>query len=225
MDDTCTRAAEQATLALRRAGARTIAFTAPEPGSEASAFAALTATVLARSGQPTLLINLSQTVLDSFGGPVWVPGQGEAKSAAADGEAGFARLKVRTGPAVQFLFDNREWFRSVLDADLASYDYIVLDLASLFDRPEGAVNPLAVAAACDAMVLVCERGRVTRQMLRNAADMARVAGCRPFGIVMTQGDYVSPGEEIARGAKKLFFFLPRLAKRIARKAMMSEILG
>jgi Mrp family chromosome partitioning ATPase len=62
MNETSMRAAEQTTLALRRAGARTIAFAAPEPGSGTSAVAALAAAVLARSGQPTLLMDLSRTI-------------------------------------------------------------------------------------------------------------------------------------------------------------------
>jgi len=217
-------AAEQTILALRRAEARTIAFAAPEPGSGTSAFAALAAGILARSGQPTLLIDISRAAQDATNGTAWVPGQGEAKIRAAATQADFARLTVQAGPDVRFLFDNTEWFRRVLDTDLSSYDYIVLDLAPLFDGPKGSVNPFAAAAACDALVLVCRRGGVTKERLRNAVDMARAAGCRPFGIVMIQGGYISVGEEMARTARKLFFFAPWLAKWIGRKATSSEIL-
>ncbi len=225
MDDSCMRAAEQMTLALRRAETRTIAFAAPEPASGTSGVAALAAAVLARSGQPTLLIDLSETAQDLPDRPAWTPGQGEAKIAASGGEAGYARLSVQAGPEVRFLFDNMDWFRGVLDVDLASYDYIVLDLSSFFDRPEGVVNPFAAAAACDALVLVCPRGRITRQKLRQAMEMARSTGCRPFGIVMTQGNYASVGEEIARTMRRMFFFFPWLGRRLGRRAMASEILS
>jgi Mrp family chromosome partitioning ATPase len=225
MNDSRIRAAEQTTLSLRRAEARTIAFAAPEPGSGTSAFAALAAAILARSGQPTLLIDISRTAQDPAGEATWTPGQEEAKIRAPRTEADFARLTVQAGPDVRFLFDNIEWFRSVLDTDLSSYDYIVLDLAPLFDRLEDTVNPFAAAAACDALVLVCRRGGVTKERLRNAVDMARATGCRPFGIVMTQGGYATPGEEIARNARKLFFFAPWFAKWIGRKARSSEILS
>lgn len=224
MDDFRIRAAEETTLALRQAKARTIAFAAPVPGSGVSAFAALTAGVLARSGQPTLLIDISRTAQDPAGEEAWIPGQGEAKIRAARAQADFAQLTVRAGPEVQFLFDNVEWFRNMLDNDLSSYEYIVLDLAPLFDRPMDTVNPFAAAAACDALVLVCRRGGITKARLTNAVDMARKTGCRPFGIVMIQGGYTSVGEEIARSAGKLFFFAPWLAKRIGRRVRASEIL-
>ncbi|WP_445505210.1 hypothetical protein [Microvirga sp. G4-2] len=225
MDDSSIRAAEQTTLALRRTKARTIAFAAPVPESGVSAFAALAAGVLARSGQPTLLIDISRTAQDPASEEVWIPGRGEAKIRAARTPADVAQLTVQAGPEVQFLFDNVGWFRDVLDNDLSSYDYIVLDLAPLFDRPADTVNPFAAAAACDALILVCQRGGVTKERLRSAVDMARATGCRPFGIVMTQGGYTSVGEEIARSAQKLFFFAPWLAKRIGRKVRASEILG
>lgn len=224
MDDSCIRAAEQTILALRRAEARTIAFAAPEPESGTSAFAALAAAVLARSGQPTLLIDISRTAQDAASEAAWTPGQGEAKIKAARTQADFARLTVQAGPDVRFFFDNIEWFRNVLDNDLSSYDYIVLDLAPLFDRPQDTVNPFAAAAGCDALVLVFRRGGVTKERLRKAVDMARTTGCRPFGIVMTQGGYTSVGEEIARSMRKLFFFAPWLAKRIGRRVRASELL-
>ncbi len=224
MDDAHMRAAEQAILALRRAEVRTIAFAAPEPGSGTSAFAALAASVLARSGQPTLLIDISRTPQDPTGGTAWIPGQEEAKLKTTRTRADFARLVVQTGADVRFFFDNAEWFRNVLESDLSSYDYIVLDLAPLFDRPDDTVNPLAVAAACDALVLVCRRGGLTKERLRSAVDMARTTGARPFGILMTQGGYTSPGEEIARSVRKLLFFAPWLAKRIGRRARASELL-
>lgn len=225
MDGPRIRAAEEAILALRRAEARTIAFAAPEAGSGTSDFAALAARVLARSGQPTLLIDVSRAAQDMPAAPAWVPGQGEAKSSVAAPQADFARLTVQAGPDVRFLFDNIEWFRKVLGHDLSSYDYIVLDLAPLFDRPADTVNPFAVAAACDALVLVCRRGGATKERLRHAVEMARATGGKPCGIVMTQDGYVSAGEEIARTLRRLFFFAPWLAKRIGRKATSSGILG
>jgi Mrp family chromosome partitioning ATPase len=112
----------------------------------------------------------------------------------------------------------------MLENDLSSYDYIVLDLAPLFDSPEDVVSPFAAAAACDAFVLVCRRGGVTKERLKNAVDMALATGCKPFGIVMTQGGYVSVGEEIARIVRRVFFFSPWIVKRIGRKATKSEIL-
>lgn len=225
MDGSRIRAAEETILALRRAEARTIAFAAPEPDSGTSGFAALVASVLARSGQPTLLIDISRAVQEPPVEGAWVPGQEQAKINVAAPQADFARLTVQAGPNVRFLFDNTAWFRRVLDNDLASHESIVLDLAPLFDRPADTVNPFAVAAACDALVLVCRRGGVTKEKLRNAVDMARATGGRPFGIVMTQGGYVPVGEEMARTVRKLFFFAPWLAKRIGRKAAASGILG
>jgi Mrp family chromosome partitioning ATPase len=224
MDDSSIRAAEQTTLALRQIKARTIAFAAPMPEFGTSAFAALAAGVLARSGQPTLLIDISRMAQDPANQEAWTPGQGEAKIRVARTPADFAQLTVRAGLEVQFLFDNIGWFRNVLDNDLSYYDHIVLDLAPLFDRPEETVNPFAAAAACDALVLVCRRGGVTKKRLRNAVDMALATGSRPCGIVMTQGGYTSVGEELARSARKLFFFAPRLAKRIDRRVRASEIL-
>lgn len=225
MDGSRIRAAEETILALRRAEARTIAFAAPEPLSGTSAFAALAASVLARSGQPTLLLDISKGVQETPVEAAWVPGREEPKIVIASPQNDFARLTVQADPDVRFLFDNTLWFKRVLDNDLGSYDTIVLDLAPLFDRPADTVNPFAVAAACDAFVLVCRRGTVSKEKLRSAVDMARATGGKPFGIVMTQGGYVSAGEEIARTLRRMFFFAPWLAKRIGRKATASGILG
>jgi len=144
---------------------------------------------------------------------------------AARTQADFARLTVQAGPEVRFLFDNTEWFRKVLENDLSSYDYIVLDLAPLFDSPEDVVNPVAAAAACDAFVLVCRRGGVTEERVRNEGDMALATGGQPFGIVIMQGGDIFVGEEIARTGRRLFFFFPWLGKWIGRKATTSEILS
>ncbi|MEZ0167166.1 hypothetical protein [Microvirga sp. TS319] len=225
MDGSRIRAAEETILALRRAEARTIAFAAPEPVSGTSAFAALAASVLARSGQPTMLLDISKGVQETPVEAAWVPGREEPKIVIVSPQNDFARLTVQADPDVRFLFDNTLWFRRVLDNDLASYDTVVLDLAPLFDRPADTVNPFAVAAACDALVLVCRRGTVSKEKLRNAVDMARATGGKPFGIVMTQGGYISAGEEIARTLRRMFFFAPWIAKRIGRKATASGILG
>jgi Mrp family chromosome partitioning ATPase len=225
MSDSTARAAEQMMLVLRQADVRTIAFASVEPGSGASAFAARTASVLARAGQPTLLIDISRTTQSSNGETSWIPGQGEAKVTPANTQADYARLTVHTEAEVRFLFGNVDWFRKVLDADLSSYAYIVLDLAPLSDRAEDTVNPLAAAAACDALAIVLQRGSVTRSKLRQTVDMARTAGSNPVGIVMTQGGYVSAGEEIARAVRRLFFFAPWIGKRLGRRIRASEILG
>jgi Mrp family chromosome partitioning ATPase len=225
MDDIRTSAAEQTILAVRRVNARVIAFAGLESGSGTSAFAALAATILARSGQETLLIDFRKTMQEPSSKMAWVPGQGEAKIRPARTQADFAQLTVQAGPEVRFMFDNIEWFRGVLERDLSSYDNIVLDLAPLFDRPKDTINSFAAAAACDALVLVCRRGHVTREKLKNAVDTARATGCQPFGIVMMQSGYVSPGEEIAQVVRRFFFFAPGIGERISRRLQTSELLS
>jgi hypothetical protein len=50
---------------------------------------------------------------------------------------------------------------------------------------DGSIDAALLARACDGMILVAERGVTERTALQHAADRARTAGCRLFGVVLT----------------------------------------
>lgn len=157
------------------AGARVIGFVAPDAGAGVSTIAATAAEIAARSGGRTLLLDLSQPYTALPADDPWT--EREALS------GGFDRRQARTDRDGALRFNNVGWLRGLLSADEASTDIVILDLppvAAARDR----LNPLAAAAACDAVILVCARGRSTPGSVESTAATLRSARVRLAGCIL-----------------------------------------
>jgi hypothetical protein len=107
--------------------------------------------------------------------------------------------------------------------ELETYSTLVLDLPPVLHERSDLLSPLAAATSCDAVFLVCLRGKTAKGQLAEAIDLIRLAGINLF-LVINDRDYTSPGEEIARTARACSKVVPRLASWVERKVLSSELL-
>jgi Mrp family chromosome partitioning ATPase len=132
---------------------------------------------------------------------------------------------VRITPKSRFAFNNTPSFLKCLREDFDDYDRVVLDLPPAAQFADDQINPAAPAAACDALFLVCVRGRVTEAKLQSAVDLIRSAGGALTGAVLNEFNAFTPGQELARISRRLFRRRPYLAERLAARALASEFLN
>jgi Mrp family chromosome partitioning ATPase len=224
---------EQTVLSIDFAKARIVGFTSAEPNSGNSICAVATATVYARSGRPVLLIDLSQSGRDnpSHGwvagdsGEGWFPGDIETDRWLIHREQGFDQLTVRPTETNRFLFTDVRRIRAALEEHLKRYSVVLLDLGPLVDDElEEFLSPLAPASACDAVLLICRRGILTRGRLQRAMAVVRSADFAIRGVILNDLTFISVGQEIAAWLGRTLRFMPRFAAKLQRKILASELL-
>jgi Mrp family chromosome partitioning ATPase len=122
------------------------------------------------------------------------------------------------------LFDSIPWLRNELLTKFKTYSNIIIDLPPLSDHAPGGLNPISGAAACDAVVLVCVRGRTTQ---RDAADATRVlaaARINLIGTVLNDRDYTPPADEMAAFARRILRPTGRFGRWAANSIASSDLL-
>ena len=216
---------ERIHLATFGKGDRIVGLTAPYPASGVSLVASLLAERCKLSGTPTLLCDLSMADDARFDSSKWSPGDGSAGQAARADPLGFDRLTPRPGKEDKFRFSDAKKLRSMFDDDLVRYHAIIVDLAAQGAEAQSAIDATVAATACDAIMLVCQVGSVTRPMLAAATAALNEAGAPLRGVIANEVNAPTLGQEIAREARKLEKYAPYLARWIARKAEQSEILS
>ena len=216
---------ERIHLATFGKGDRIVGLTAPYPASGVSVVAALLAERCKLSGTSTLLCDLSMADDDRFESSKWSPGDGSAGQAARLDPLGFDRLTPRPGKEDKFRFSDGKKLRNMFEQDLKRYNAIVVDLAAQGVEAQAAIDATVAATACDAVMLVCQVGSVTRPMLAAAAAALAEAGAPLRGIVANEVNAPTLGQEIAREARRMERYAPYLARWIARKAEQSRWLS
>ena len=201
-------------------GTRVLGFTGPEAGSGVTTLSRMLAEVLARSGVRSLLVDLSRPT-ENAGVPA---GGDEPWRRIVQNESQFHMLVAVPTSDSKFRFNNVAWLRQRLDQELADHDVIVLDLPPLITDRTDLINPVAAAAACDSVLMVCARGRVTRARLKEAVRLLLPAQVNLTGTILNDIDYASPGEEMARTARRFSWLAPKVSRWIERRALGSEML-
>lgn len=231
MTESWTRPIEQIVLSETGQRDRIIGFTAPEPHSGVSRLSHDVAEVFALSGFNTLLVDLSPSVRDSpqpvqdSPQPLWLPGTGNSRTCITRHERGFDFVTARMTVGTRFSFNNVNQIRQMLSVELADYAKVVLDLPAIHDLRSQVVNPVAGAAACDSVLLVCVRGGVTRARLKSAVELLRAAGCKLTGTVLNGENYDTSGAEISRAVRRVFRSAPPIANWLERQALSIEALN
>jgi hypothetical protein len=227
MDNGHIRALEQILLVALRRGAKTIAFVAPEPGSGSGTCARGIAEILARADRATVLIDLTHPNGTDAELHSSVGQNREVMDPIAHRESDDCRYSGYGGVFTRYLLDSAA-VRQALAGFFPKYDLLILNLPALLDAPTNSINPIVVAAACDQVFLVCQRGRLRRERFLRAMEMARSGGCDFAGIVNDESCYDTPGREIARLARQLVGVAPRYAKYAAwveRYSLTSTLLN
>jgi Mrp family chromosome partitioning ATPase len=214
---------EQAVLSIDTAKLRIVGFASPEIQSGNSLFAAATAAAFARSGRPALLIDFSQPVRDDRTDS-WIPGTLDTDRWVSHREQGFDQLTVRPSPSNQFLFADIKKLRSTLENLLGRYTVIILDLGPLLDDTETFLNPLAPAAACDSIVLVCRRGLLTRDRLLRAVATMRVVDIDVLGVIINDVSFAEREKKKAAKSPGRSWFRPRPAAVLRTTSTSNEML-
>ena len=218
------RAVEQIALCSINDSHRVIGFTSPEPMAGVSTVARSTAEVFARAGFKTLLIDLTAPIQPTHVGPHW-PGRDEVKKCISHREGTSDRLIARPTPSTASTLNNVEAVRQALAVELAEYARVVIDMPAILAVDDHRINPVAAAAACDCVILVCVRGGVTQERLSRALQMTRAAGANITGIVLNDRNHSTVGVDLARLGRRLFRWAPRIADWIERRALESELLN
>src|ERR1044072_2160426 len=79
--------------------------------------------------------------------------------------------------------------RSVLDAALGAFDWVVVDGPAVVDSPDAA----SLAAQVDGVVMVVHAGRAKRPVVARAVEMLRKSGGRVLGTVLNRRIHEIPG--------------------------------
>ena len=169
-------AIEQAAITLARGDGRVLGVLGLGPGSGAEAFAVELARVWRDGGRNALVVDLTRAALPTEAVTACSPEEAARAPFAANMD-GAPILLVRPPAERRLAFQDAGRLAGLFDA-LAGYDPLVVLPARADDRGRDVINPFAVAAACDAVLLVCDRGRTTRSSLRSRAR-PRPGGARP----------------------------------------------
>lgn len=209
---------------------RTICVTSPNAGEGTSALASALAWRGAAAGLKVLLVDANAahpTVSARFGlRPArWSPAGGGAHDAIQRAQG--VALDVLPAPAGvdPLAFRDPESWRRLLERDLAGYELVVIDGASVNGLGDKAIPAAAAAAACAATVLVVLAGVTSERSVREAVDRLTGAGASLLGAVFN--DRFNPGlaDELCREIDRLARRMPRLHRALQRWVRGSAILN
>jgi len=122
------------------------------------------------------------------------------------------------------LFDSIPWLRNELTTKFKSYSNIIVDLPPLNEQAPSGLNPISGAAACDAVALVCVRGRTTQREAADAARLLAAARINLIGTVLNDRDYTPEADEIAAFAGRVLRPTGRFGRWVSSAIARADIL-
>ncbi len=177
------RSVEQIILFEKSINARVIGFTSPKEGAGVSLLADAVAQAYARSGLDTLLLDLTRLHDEEPGASS--PAHSRETVQTDDPNDSPPKLsKFFPDSGNHDRFASRERLLQTLSGDLGHFAKIVVDLPPVLRLKNDLVSPLAGAAACDTVFLVCGTGRVTRRELVDSIESFKVARIIVGGLVL-----------------------------------------
>ena len=194
----------------------------PEVG--ASTFSRLIADALARIGYPSLLMDLSGEGRTLSEGRGWTSPHADPKPYIVHEAENRFRLVAVPTSASHDHFNDAPRLRELLAGNAFDNRILVLNLPPLVGRDRDAINPVASAAACEAVVLLCDLGSTTRKQLDEAVETCRAGGIKLAGVILNELSYESPGVQIGRAGRRFFRIIPPLGRWIESRALRMEIL-
>jgi protein-tyrosine kinase len=211
-------------------GARTICVTAANAGEGVSSLALALAHLAAAAGLETVLVDVNLPRPSASGAlglkrARWSPGDGSARSAIACAErVGLGVLPAPTGTD-PLAFRDPDKLRRVFEEDLADYDLIVVDASPVNSTPGTAIPAEAVAAACQATLIVVLTGVTSEHAVRTAKERLAAAGATIFGAVFNDRFNPCLADELCREVDRIARFAPGLAGWLRRRILGSTILN
>lgn len=177
------RAVEQIVLAANHSNIRVLGILAADRGAGVSTLCQQIARTWAQAGHKALLVDLTtQAPAAGTKRAVWRPDKcpSELIEQHRDGYS-----VIHAPPAEsRGRFNNSDELRKLLVEDLAGFERVVLDLPAVLNSEPEQINPVAVARACDAVILVCVTGRTTQDQIKRTMSALSLAGVQLGGTVL-----------------------------------------
>ena len=83
-------------------------------------------------------------------------------------------------------FNHTGWLSSFFAEQLRTYSTVILDLPPLIDEQKNRLSPLAAASVCQAVILTCPTGSVTRPQLATSLQLLDYADVNVIGLVVEE---------------------------------------
>ncbi len=207
---------ERVFLSAAARGGRVLGVVGCGPGEAQHLLARALAERSARSGVPTLLLDLSLPV-----GPVtdrirWAPGDERVGESIQRDPRGFERLTAVACPTTVMRFRNLGGLKHLLEQELAHYQAIVIDAGSLLGTDEAAIPAATIAQACETIVMATIPGAMRRDQFEAAVATLGAAASRMVGLVLDDAGNPTVGEELCRLAARLERYLPAVSRKLTR---------
>jgi Mrp family chromosome partitioning ATPase len=161
--------------------------TAPHPSAGVSRVSEALALLSARSGVRTLLVDLSRPGEEHDGRSRWVPGE-PAQPHLLQGEFSYDVLPAGPAPERAATIDTARRLRDNLTVELKHYAAIFVDLPAIRHQSSDKFDPLAAAAACDGVIVVCAKGKTTSDELKEVVESMRISGVKVAGTILNDVD-------------------------------------
>jgi Mrp family chromosome partitioning ATPase len=177
--------AEQIAISQIIKGTRLFGFVSPTADSGTSLLARMVAEAMGRADVKTLLANLNTTqniIRDGAAVAVsepWQPIKGDTNRLI---DVIAANVTTETRP----IFNNNGWLAGFFAEQLRTYSTIILDLPPLLDEQKNRLSPLAAASVCQAVILTCPTGSVTRPQLATSLQLLDSADANVIGLVVEE---------------------------------------
>jgi hypothetical protein len=217
-------AAEQIFVPATINGIRVLSFVGAEGGAGVTSLSRTAADALVKTGAHVLYADLASALPDNVSPLRAGKAAQHWRGPTLDQTTGLTVTAPLGTSDTRFLFNNVAWLREEFNTTFRSYSNIIVDLPALSSDGLDFINPLAAAAACEATVLVCVRGRTSRRRVESSVALLNSARVNLIGTVLNEVDYIAPADEMADNARK---WLPRFAglnEYVARKLAASEML-
>ena len=184
-------------------GCRVLAVVGCDAGDSHHVLARLLAERSARSGDSTLLVDLSLPLESASERVRWMPGDNRASEAVRPDERGFDRVTARACLRTAMRFRGIPALRHLFADDLSPYTTIVVDAGALTGSERAVVPAATVAQACDGVVLTAAPGAASQRRLQAELEALGPARSRLVGFVLDDCFQPTVGEELLALGRRL----------------------
>lgn len=206
-------------------GTRVVGLSSPCPGSGVTSLSVALATRCVLGGVSTLLIDMASPLMSEAQASDWTPSRGGVGQEIQRDKIGFDRLPILPSLETMYQFRDPAALKEVFSDELTRYDAIILDLPPVPDSTHAAIPGTIGASSCDSVLLVTMTGRVSRQDMDNAIEALKASNANLAGIVLNDRDNPTLGDEVAREARRIERFFPRISGYIQKLAKRSNFLN
>jgi uncharacterized protein involved in exopolysaccharide biosynthesis len=190
------RAAERIAHLAAVNDARTIGIVGIDGHAGVTTISQMVCRVLSGAGSEALLVDLASP-LGRRAETADEPGEGPSDRPWIKArEDGCTVMVARPTTATRHQFNDVASLKQAWNEELRTHSKVVVDLPPVLHKRNDLLGPLAAAAACDAVFLVCMQGRTAGWRLAEAVALLRTSRVNLVGVVTNAHDCPSSVEEV-----------------------------